>query len=148
MLSAFVNLMLALPFPGGKVLGLIFAGSVLLASQSPYPIYVYFLANYKPHLIHFLGKCNVCDPNLVTLYLCIYQINVVSRMECNAVNASLLLNLINNNLLIFFNRESSHNSFQSLYLAERSENLQPHSSNVSVKSKVQHAPPPGHTPGI
>ena len=101
MLSAFVNLMLALPFPGGEVLGLIFAGSVLLASQSPYPIYDYFLANYKPHLIHFLGKCNVCDLNLVPLYLCIYQINVVSRMECNVVNASLLLNLINNNFLIF-----------------------------------------------
>ena len=38
--------------------------------------------------------------------------------ECNAVNASLLLNLINNNFLIF-NRESS----------QKSENLRPHSSN-------------------
>ena len=101
MLSAFVNLMLALPFPGGEVLGLIFAGSVLLASQRPYPIKVYFLANYKPHLSHFFGKCNFCDPNLVTLYLCIYQINVVSRTECSVLNASLLLNLLNNNFLIF-----------------------------------------------
>ena len=40
--------------------------------------------------------------------------------ECNAVNTSLLLNLINNNFLIFFNRESSH--FES-------ENVRPHSSN-------------------
>ena len=55
MLSAFVNLMLALPFPGGEVLGLIFAGSVLLASQSPYPIYDYFLANItNPILFTFL----------------------------------------------------------------------------------------------
>ena len=37
------------------------------------------------------------DPNLVTFYLCIYLINVVSKTECNAGNVSLLLNLINNN---------------------------------------------------
>ena len=30
------------------VLGLIFTGYVPLASQSPYPIIVYFLANYGP----------------------------------------------------------------------------------------------------
>ena len=39
---------------GGGVLGLMFVGYVLLASQSPYPIIVYFLANYRPHLSHFL----------------------------------------------------------------------------------------------
>ena len=39
--------------PGG-VLGLMFAGYVPLASQSPHPILVYFLANYRPHLSHFL----------------------------------------------------------------------------------------------
>ena len=38
--------------------------------------------------------------------------------ECNAVKASLLLNLINNNFLIF-NRESS----------QKSESVRPHSSN-------------------
>ena len=38
--------------PGG-VLGLMFAGYVPLASQSPHPILVYFLANYRPHLSHF-----------------------------------------------------------------------------------------------
>ena len=38
---------------GGKVLGLIFAGYVPLASQSPYPIIVYSVANYRPHLSHF-----------------------------------------------------------------------------------------------
>ena len=44
-------------FPGGKlparVLGLIFARYVPLASQSPYPIIVYSVANYRPHLSHF-----------------------------------------------------------------------------------------------
>ena len=41
------------PPPGGGVLGLMFAGYVPLVSQSSYPIIVYFLANYRPHLIHF-----------------------------------------------------------------------------------------------
>ena len=39
---------------GRGLLGLMFAGYVLLASQSRYPIIVYFLANYRPHLSHFL----------------------------------------------------------------------------------------------
>ena len=38
--------------PGG-LLGVIFAGYVLLATQSPYPIIVYFVANYRPQLSHF-----------------------------------------------------------------------------------------------
>ena len=44
----------ALPLSrGGGVLGSIFAGYVPLASQNPYPIIVYSLANYWPHLSHF-----------------------------------------------------------------------------------------------
>ena len=39
---------------GGGGLGLMFAGLVPLASQSPYPILVYFLANYRLHPTHFL----------------------------------------------------------------------------------------------
>ena len=39
---------------GGGVLGLLFAGYVPMASQSPYPIIVYFLAHYRAHLNHFL----------------------------------------------------------------------------------------------
>ena len=38
---------------GGGLLWLIFAGYVPLASQRPYPIIVYFVANYRPHLTHF-----------------------------------------------------------------------------------------------
>ena len=38
---------------GVLVLGLIFAGYMPLASQSPYPIIVYFVSNYRPHLSHF-----------------------------------------------------------------------------------------------
>ena len=38
---------------GGAVLGLIFAGYVPLASQNPYPIIVYSVDKYRPHLSHF-----------------------------------------------------------------------------------------------
>ena len=41
------------PPGGGGVLGFMFAGYVPLASQSPYPIIVYFWANYRDHLSHF-----------------------------------------------------------------------------------------------
>ena len=34
-------------------LGLVFAGYVPPASQSPYPIIVYSVAKYRPHLSHF-----------------------------------------------------------------------------------------------
>ena len=40
------------PAPGG-VLGSNFAGYVPLASQNPYPIIVYSVTNYRPHLSHF-----------------------------------------------------------------------------------------------
>ena len=59
---------------GGGVLGLMFAGYVPLASQSPYPIIVYFLASYRPHPSHFLENVIFA----ITFYLCIYLINVVS----------------------------------------------------------------------
>ena len=67
--------------PGG-VLGSIFAGYVPLASPDPYPIIVYSVANYRPHVSHFwanipqIPTCRnlltpeipqMCDPILVTL---------------------------------------------------------------------------------
>ena len=45
-----------------------------VASQRPYPIIVYSVANYRPHLSHFCANINFRDPNLVTLYLCMYLI--------------------------------------------------------------------------
>ena len=42
------------PGGGGRELGLMFAGLVPRASQSPYPISVYFLANYRLHPTPFL----------------------------------------------------------------------------------------------
>ena len=52
---------------GGGVLGLIFAKYVLLASQSPYPIIVYSLANYRPHLSHFWANVIVAIPTKQSL---------------------------------------------------------------------------------
>ena len=46
--------------------------------------------------------------------------------ECNAVNASLLLNLINNNFLIFL---TGNLPILNPYVPPKSKNLQPHSSN-------------------
>ena len=47
-------------FPGGGgVLGLIFAEYVPLASQILYPIIVYSVANYRPHLSHFWANVHV-----------------------------------------------------------------------------------------
>ena len=35
----------------------------------PYPILVYSVTNYRPHLSHFFGQiCDFCDPNLVAFY--------------------------------------------------------------------------------
>ena len=51
------------------VTGLNFAGYVLLVSQKRYPILVYFVAKYRPHLRHFWRKCNFRDPNVVTLFM-------------------------------------------------------------------------------
>ena len=60
------------PYPpggGGGVLGSIFAGYVLLAPPSPYPIIVYSVANYRPHVSHFwanIPQIPTCR-NLLTL---------------------------------------------------------------------------------
>ena len=56
----------------GRVLGFIFAGYVLLASQSPYSIIVYSVANFiDPILVTFGQICNFRYPNLVTFFLSI-----------------------------------------------------------------------------
>ena len=67
---------------------------------------------------------------------------MVSRTECNAagahqnaVNASLLLNLINNNFLIFFLTENL--PILNPCLPQRSENLRPHPSN-SIEMRPHH----------
>ena len=72
------------------VLGLIFAGYVPLASQIPYPIIVYFVANYRPHLSHFWANTKFSRSQLsiyeITLYwmkntlLFTYSTNILVRL--------------------------------------------------------------------
>ena len=100
-----------------------FAGYVPLASQSPYPIIVYFLANYRPHLSHFLENVIFAIP---TWSLSIYASTLsmwFQAAECNAVNASLLLNLINNKFSDFL---TENLPILNPYLPPKSENLRPH----------------------
>ena len=60
----------ALVFPRRRgVLGSIFAGYVPLASKSPYPIIVYSVANYQPHLSHFSGNVNIAIPRNFSSFL-------------------------------------------------------------------------------
>ena len=76
----------------------VYARYVPLTSQSTYPIIVYFLAKYRPLLGHFLENVIFAIP---TSSLSIYASTWFQATECNTVNASLLLNLINDNFLIF-----------------------------------------------
>ena len=56
---------------GGGVLGLIFAGYVPLASQSPYPISI-LSSIIDPILVTFVQLCNFRDPRLVSF--CFYEL--------------------------------------------------------------------------
>ena len=53
-----------LPGPGesGVVLGFIFVGYLPLASQSPYPIIVYSVANFRAQLSHFWANVILAIP--------------------------------------------------------------------------------------
>ena len=84
-----------------------------LASQSPYPIVVYSVANYRPH--HFRQMCNFRDPNLVTFYLCIYLI-------LNEEHFTFHLQYKHSGT--FANRK-----YEELSYPKKSENVRPHSSN-------------------
>ena len=96
---------------GGGVLGSGFAGYVLLASQSPHPIIVYSVANYRLHLSHFWAN-----------------VIVISRTE---FNVSRLLNIKTTagtifqlQIFLFLNPCLPEFSY-----SKNPENLRPHSSN-------------------
>ena len=80
---------------GGGSWPVSFAEYVPLASQSPYLIIVYSVANYRPHLTPFWQIGNFRDPNLATFYfyelthflswmknilLFIYRTNILVRL--------------------------------------------------------------------
>ena len=62
----------------GELLGLIFTGYLPLASQNPYPIIVYSVAKYRPHLRHFWETVIFAIPSLLKkrlFILLVFQIN-------------------------------------------------------------------------
>ena len=92
-LSVILDINTPPPGGGGGVVGvleLIFAGYVPLASQIPYPIIVYFVANYRPHLSHFWANTKFSRSQLsiyeITLYwmkntlLFTYSTNILARL--------------------------------------------------------------------
>ena len=93
-----------------------------LASQIPYPIIVYSVANYRPHLSHFGQLCNIHDPNLVTLY---FQelTNFLDWMK-NTFHPQY------KHSGTFANRK-----YEELSYPQKSENVGPHSSN-SIKNAI------------
>ena len=98
--------------PGGRgVLGSGFAGYMPLAPQNPYPIIVYSVANYRPHLSHFWAN-----------------VIVISTTE---FNASRLLNIKTTSgtifqplIFLFLNPCLPEFSYP-----KNPENVRPHSSN-------------------
>ena len=57
------------PEGGGGELGSIFSGYVLLASPYPYPIIVYSVANYRPHVSHLWANKLYPKSLLAGIYL-------------------------------------------------------------------------------
>ena len=104
--------------PGGGVLGLIFAEYVPLASQSPYPIIVYLVANYRPHLSLFWQIGNFRDPNLATFYFYEFT-HFLSWMK------NTLLFIYSTNISSTF----ANRKYEELSYPQKYGNVRPHSSN-------------------
>ena len=101
---------------GWEVLGLIFAGYVLLASQSPYPIVVYSVANFIDPIF---GKiCNFHNPDLVTFYF--YELTHFFRFN----EEHFAFHLQYKHTGMFSNRK-----YEELSYPKKSENVRPYSSN-------------------
>ena len=78
--------------PVGGVLGSIFAGYVSLASQNPYPIKVYSVANYRPHLSHFWANGFLMFP---TWSLSVYQsLSLIQWWKCDLIQPNICISLL------------------------------------------------------
>ena len=102
------------------VIGLVFAGYVLLASQSPYPIIFYsILWPIIDHMLTTFGQiCYFRDPNLVTFYF-----NELTHFLDWMKNT--LLFIYRTNILVRLLTVL----YEELSYPNKSENVWPHSSN-------------------
>ena len=104
---------------GGVSWPVSFAEYVSLASQSPYLIILYSVANYRPHLSPFWQIGNFRDPNLATFYF--YELtHFLSWMK------NVLLFIYSTNILV---RLFTVNMKEELSYPPKSGNVRPHSSN-------------------
>ena len=140
--------------PGGAgVLGFSFAGYVSLASQCPCPIIVYFVASYRPHLSHFLGKCNFWQSQLShSLFM-----HLLSRTECKC---NVIVTFNKQQLSELFNRDYFESLLNRISYPKNPKvcdpilvtllKMQPHSSQSSGTSPLasyKEVPPPPHPRG-
>ena len=125
---------------------------MLLASQSPSPIIVYSVANYRPHLSHFW---HFCDPNLVTFYfyelthfldwmkntlLLIYRTNILVRLlTVNMKNC-----LTPTNLKMCDPIQLTLLKMRPHYGQSSRENATPSSGTSPLASYKEVPPPPAH----
>ena len=101
---------------GGVLLGLIFAWYVPLASQSPYPIIVYSVTNYRPLLNRFWAKTYFSRSQLSHFLICINLI----------LNKEHLLFTYSTNILVCLPNVNLELS----YPKNQQNNVQPHSTNA------------------
>ena len=102
----------------GQVLGLIFARYVLLDFESRYPIIVYSVANYRPHLSHFWANIKFSGSQL-SHYLFLW-IDPFFRLN----EEHFTFNLQYKHSGRFANRK-----YEKLSYPKKLKNVRPHSSN-------------------
>ena len=114
-----------------------------LASQSPYPIIVYSVANYRPHLSHFWANMYFHAPSLVTFYF--YELtHFLDGMKNTLLFVTnILVHLLTVNMKNCLNPPKSEN-VRPHYSQSSRENVTP-SSRTSLLACYKEVPPsPGH----
>ena len=139
---------------GGVLLGLIFAGYLPLASQGPYPIIVYSVANYTPLLNRFWAKTYFSRSQLSHFLICI---NLILNKEhlLFTYSTNILVCLPNVNLELSYpkNQQMCNPILLTLlkmwphYSQSGHENVTPSSSTSLLPSYKEVPPsPPGTRP--
>ena len=114
---------------GRGVLGLILAGYVPLASQSIYPITVYFVANNKPHFSHFWAKVIfLIPPQSLSIY--VSTLYWMKNTLLSTFSTNILLCLLTVNLKNFFTPKNPKRCDPVLVTPLK---MQPHYSHPDVK---------------
>ena len=97
--------------------------------RAPSPLQSFLWPIVDPILVTLGQICNFCDPNLVTLYLCIYLINPLNRSSKNELTH--FFNKLNEEHFTFHPQYKYPDRFANRKYEQLSypENVRPHSSN-------------------